>query len=362
MTPTVIDERGRLFGRINLIDAFAAVFVFVLIPIAYGAYILFRTPPATLTAVRPNSVYQGPNQHVTVEGINLRPFLRIAFGTTQALTFAVDSTTSAHVDLPDLLPGAYDVVLYDFRDEVARLPKAFTVLAPATVSFMTMDVTGSFKNLTTEAAQKIQAGQTFKMPTDSVSVLRAAPPVPSTFRMIVGTTPITVGVNGQVEVPATIRINCYSDVLPDGSIRCMTTGPQHSAPVAPDSLLTLPGPQGWATFQVSSVALPFDAPTVEVRAIFSTTPEIAAMVKPGDADADVVSYRNEARGRIVVVNRSAGGAVDATLHVPAVQTAAGWVYHSQPLKAGLPFRFETSGYAIVGTAQAVRPLPAAPSR
>ena len=70
---TVIDERGRVFGRINLIDAAAALFVFVLIPVAYGAYLLFRTPPAKLTSVAPNSVYYGPNQRVQIQGVNLRP-------------------------------------------------------------------------------------------------------------------------------------------------------------------------------------------------------------------------------------------------------------------------------------------------
>jgi len=356
MSLTVIDERGRLFGRINLLDAFAAVFLFVLIPVAYGAYVLFRTPPPKLTAVTPNTVYHGPNQHVSIEGINLRPFMRVAFGNTQALTFAIDSTTSAHVDLPDLLPGVYDVVLYDFRDEVARLPKAFTVLAPATVSFMNMDITGSFKNLTQQAAAKIQAGQTFKMPADTVNVLRAGSPAPSTFRMAIGATPVTVGVPNQFEVRATIRVNCYSDVLADGTVRCMVSGPQQSAPIAPDSLLTVPGPDGWATFQVATVVLPLDAPTVEVHALFTTTPDVAAMVKAGDSDADAVSYSDGARARIVTINRAVNGTIDATLRVPALPATAGWVFHNQPLKAGLPFRFETSAYVIDGTALGVKPL------
>jgi hypothetical protein len=48
---SIVDERGRVAGRINLIDAVAAVAIVVLVPVAYAAYLLFRTPPATLRAV-----------------------------------------------------------------------------------------------------------------------------------------------------------------------------------------------------------------------------------------------------------------------------------------------------------------------
>ena len=44
----IVDERGRVAGRINLIDAVAAVVIVVLVPVAYGAYLLFRTPQPKL--------------------------------------------------------------------------------------------------------------------------------------------------------------------------------------------------------------------------------------------------------------------------------------------------------------------------
>jgi hypothetical protein len=361
MSMTTIDERGRLFGRINLLDAAAALFLFVLIPASFGAYLLFRQPQPTLNAVSPNSIAQGPNQHVVVQGVNLRPFMRIAFGTTQALTFAIDSTTSAHVDLPDLLPGTYDVILYDFRDEVARLPKAFTVTAPASVSFMTLEVAGSFKNLNRAAVDQIRAGAKFTTSGQTTEILRVGTPGSSTFRLNIGQATVTVPVAGQFELPAAIRVDCYSDVLSDGSVRCMVGGPQHPAPVAPDSLLTVPAPQGWAPFQISSIALPVSAPFVDVRATFTENPEIAAAVKTGDIDSDAVSFDNASRGRVIAVNHGAAGTFQARFRVPAVQTTTGWVFHNQPLKAGLPFRFETPAYVIQGMALAVAPA-AGPSR
>ena len=131
---SLVDDRGRVGGRINLIDAIVVVLVVVLVPVAYGAYLLFRTPAPKLLTVEPAKQYQGPNLRVTVNGENLRPFMRVSFGGVQGRTFLIGSTKYAQVDLPDLGPGTYDVELYDFMQEVDRLPKALTILpmAPTT--------------------------------------------------------------------------------------------------------------------------------------------------------------------------------------------------------------------------------------
>ena len=50
---TLLDDRGRVAGRVNLVDAVAAIVILVLIPVAYGAYLLFRTPPPKMLSVSP---------------------------------------------------------------------------------------------------------------------------------------------------------------------------------------------------------------------------------------------------------------------------------------------------------------------
>ena len=124
---TLIDERGRIGGRVNVVDAAAAVVVLLLIPLALGAYLLFRTPTPTLTKVVPAALLEGPDQRLEIDGKNFRPFMRVSFDTIPAKSFLLGSTKYALVDVPDLKPGAYDVVLYDYMREVARLPKALTV-------------------------------------------------------------------------------------------------------------------------------------------------------------------------------------------------------------------------------------------
>ena len=108
---TLVDDRGRIGGRVNLVDAIVAVVILGLIPVAYGAYLLFRMPPATLSSIEKTQLYQGKNLRIVVNGKNLRPFMRVSFNGLQGRTFLLGSTKYAEIDLPDLDPGVYDVVL-----------------------------------------------------------------------------------------------------------------------------------------------------------------------------------------------------------------------------------------------------------
>ena len=87
--------------------------------------------------------------------------MRVSFDTVQGRTFQIGSTKSAFVDLPDLAPGTYDVVLYDYMQEVARLPKALTILPLAAVSILDMEVAGSFKQLSDAQASQLKSGTGF---------------------------------------------------------------------------------------------------------------------------------------------------------------------------------------------------------
>lgn len=345
---TVIDERGRVFGRINLIDAAVGLLLFVLIPVAYGAYVLFRTPPAKITSVTPNRIYHGPNQRIEIQGVNLRPYMRVTFGGMQGVTFVINSTVSATVEVPELPPGVYDIDLFDYKQGVDHLPRALTVLSLAAVPTVDVEIAGSFKGLNETSARELQPGMKLVKGDLAAEILRVGTPVPALFRLLAGTSVLSIPVAGQLELPASLRVRCSTEVAADSMVRCMVPGPQHTSPVAPDSMLTLPAPQGWINFQISTVALTAAPAVVTVRALFSTTPEIAAMVQAGDVDADAVAYTNAQRARIVAVHSARGGIVDATLTVPASRGPSGWIYNNQPLKAGLPLRLETERYVVSG--------------
>jgi hypothetical protein len=316
--------------------------------VAYGAYVLFRTPPAKMTSITPDKLYHGPNQRIEIHGVNLRPYMRVTFGGVQGLTFVINSTTSAQVEVPELPPGVYDVALYDYKQEADHLPQALTVLSLAPVPSVDVEISGSFKGLNTTSAREFQPGIKLAKGDIVAEVLRVGTPVPSVFRMAAGASILSMPVTGQMELPASLRIRCYTEVGGDAMVRCMVPGPQHPAPVAPDSMLMLPASQGWVGFQIGTVALTATPAVVTVRVLFSATPAVAAMIKAGDVDVDAVAYASALRAKVVAVNSVSGGTADATLAVPATLGSTGWVYNNQPLKAGLPLRFETASYVMTG--------------
>jgi hypothetical protein len=140
----VIDDRGRLFGRVNVIDFAVVLFVVALVPLAYAAYALFRPTPPHIVSVSPSTaVYKaGVEQKVTITASWLRPFLRAQIGTYNTRGFEVTSARTADVRFMDLPPGTYDIVLFDESQEVARLPKALKITPRPVDAFGSFDAPG----------------------------------------------------------------------------------------------------------------------------------------------------------------------------------------------------------------------------
>jgi hypothetical protein len=247
-------NRVQAGKRFNLIDAAVAVLILVLIPMAYGAYLLFRTPPPKLTGVVPATLYQGPGLHVEVDGENLRPFMRVSFGSVQGKTFEIDGTRGALVALPDLPAGAYDVVLYDYMQEVSRLPKALTVLPLAAAPSVELDVTGAFKGLSSDRVKGLKAGDRFPPSGDAAAeVLSVGGVSASEVSLRAGAATLRVPMPGQTDLAAVLRVKCSVVAGADGSLRCSFAGSAQPAEVAPGSALSLATPNGWAMFQIDQV-------------------------------------------------------------------------------------------------------------
>jgi hypothetical protein len=256
---TVVDDRGRVARRSNLVDALIAIVLLVLIPTAYGAYLLFRTPTPKLVSVNPTKLYQGKNLQVEIKGENLRPFMRVSFNTIQGRTFLIGSTTSAMVDLPDLGPGVYDVELFDYMQLADRLPKALTILPLAPVPTVDLHVVGKFTGLSAALMAEIKTGTKFPAAGDAqAEVLSVEPAIPARLRLRAGDDTVEVPLTGQLELPAILRVRCYTAANVDGSLRCDMSGPQQAVTVMPDAVLTLPGPQGWVSFQITAVRPPVE--------------------------------------------------------------------------------------------------------
>jgi hypothetical protein len=132
---SLVDDRGRLFGRLNLFDAALIGFAIVLIPIAYGTYLLFRVPRPAITSVKRVEITKeerrvgGPNlvAKLKVQGSGLRPMLRASIDDAPAIGFVFENPNSADLLVGAVAPGSHDLVLYDGVQEVARAPKAVRI-------------------------------------------------------------------------------------------------------------------------------------------------------------------------------------------------------------------------------------------
>jgi hypothetical protein len=121
--------------RFTLFDAAIAGFVVVLIPVAYGTYLLFRAPKPVIASVTRVEIAKeerrigGPGlvAKMKVQGSGLRPLLRATIDDRPAIGFVFETPNSADLLVGALPAGTHDLVLYDGVQEVARLRNGVTI-------------------------------------------------------------------------------------------------------------------------------------------------------------------------------------------------------------------------------------------
>ena len=87
---SVIDQHGRLFGRVNLIDALVALFVLGLIPLAYGTALLFQPARPRIDSVTRVDITNEERRIIAggsllaaklkIKGTGFHPMLRASVG------------------------------------------------------------------------------------------------------------------------------------------------------------------------------------------------------------------------------------------------------------------------------------------
>lgn len=351
----LIDSNGRLFGRINVIDALVGILVLGLVPLAYGAYLLFRTPPPQLVAVEPAELVNGPNLRVSIRGENLRPYMRVSFNGLQGNSFIFRNTSEALVDLNPMPPGVYDVVLYDTAQERSRLRAAFT-LKPSPMPASHVIAVGTFGNLTAAQAAEVKTGMVIPGVGEVVAV---APPLPESTRVYAGPV-IEIPIADAVRVPVALRIGCTVRA-PQGVPQCAVG----DAPLQPLALLLVNTPLGMLPFQLDQLRGTQPLEAVQVVVQIANRRELIAQVEVGDTDhGQYVNPLAAGASVLHIGNRVAMGGdserVDVTLTAQAQRTSTGWTYASQPLRAGAAFTVRTATYELQGTVLRLTPEWTAP--
>lgn len=336
----LVDERGRLFGRLNLFDALVIVLIAGMIPLAYAAYVLFRPPLPKLTGISPAVLVDGPNLKVAIHGENLRPYMRVSFGAVQGKTFLFKDTTQAEVDLEGVLPGDHDVVLYDFAQERGRLPKGLKI-QPSPLPDAALIAVGTLGNVTLEQANQLDPGT--KLP-DVGEILAVGKLQPQVSRVYARLSALEVPVPNAHALPVIIRIACYVRA-PQGAPECAGGG----VALQPTSMLFVNTPIGRLPMQIDQVrsTQPLVPVTVTVR--FSGAPEAMAMMRPSDVDRGEFPNELGANARILSI-----AGTSAQIALEAQDSTNGWLFRNAPLRAGAPFTFRTSSYDVPGTVLAVK--------
>jgi hypothetical protein len=373
----VIDERGRLFGKLNLIDAAVAILVLLLIPLAYGAFVLFRTPAPKITSLVPAQVVEQQAASVEVIGEDLRPFLLAKLGTVAA-DFFVESPTRAEIKVPASLPaGTYDLTLTD-QGRVLTVKPGVLVVAPPTVR-LDVQAVGAFVELEKDEAGLIGPKSIFQAagaPVPIAEVVALKAPEPGTSRVKIGANVFATGALAEMWVPAIVKLRC---AVMNGECRVAGTV------AAPNATIALPWPAqpagahaaqpraAQARFvidQVFPAGMRAQFPTVAaVRVRFVAAPNIFETIKAGDLDlSGVVTETGRAELTEVGTDRQAVTseiqleavprvglkfqqpmvAFTGTARVPVTFTPSGWSYKERPVKVGMPFTFETASGAMSG--------------
>ena len=268
----LVDEHGRLFGRVNLFDAALAAFVIVLIPAAYGTFLLFRTPAIRIASVtrvpitREERRVAGGNRltaKLKVRGSGLRPMLRASIDGVQSLGFVFEDPNSADVLVGEVPPGAHDLVLYDGVQEVARLAKSVTIESTAPPRIAAAGTLMSLDKATADALE---------------SAIRRFASDPRAACSSWGTR--RPQGDGRWQRPLEILLQCDPDPNDEG---CAVSGVALSA--TPPVILKIAGPSGadlaFAIKEVFPSTLPAAA---RARVRLAGAPELLALVRAGDRD------------------------------------------------------------------------------
>ena len=342
----IVDERGRLFGRWNLLDLALLVLILGLIPLGYAAYMLFRDQPPRIVSVTPTLIQQAPEFRLTIKGENLRPYMRVSAGNQQGREFLFKSTEEADIPFPAMPPGTYDIVLYDQAQERFRVPNALTI-SPTGVPATEIVAIGAFGNLDAVGAAKLTAGTELPDVGRILSVGRAVPDLTQVFS---GSKIVAVPNKEALRLPAVVLFKCYVRA-PGGTPFCSVG----DVNITPTFLLNLATPLGQTPFQIERVRSSHPVEPVPIEVRLAGSPSVLSLIRPGDVDLGGTANELAILARVVTVVPESPGALSVNLTAQLQKVDGQWLYDSTPLRIGTSILLRTTRYEAGGVVTKLPP-------
>jgi Domain of unknown function (DUF4330) len=378
----VLDDRGRLFGRINLIDAAVGAFVVLLLPIAYGAFLLFRPARPTITSVDPAQITYIEERaaggtrvegKLKVHGTALRPTLRAMIGTQEAVGFLFETPAAADVLFGEIASGTHDLVLYDGVQEVARARNAVTVSRKPVAQMARVLAIGALITLDRATAEALKPSEAPNVSGTTRTIVALGPLEPDYRRVGFNGGAIDVRVEPLYQRQAAVLVSCELAAAQE----CRADG---SSIGVLDRILTIPTASDPVRFLIRGIvpATPPVAATLSAR--FVASPQVIDRVRTGDRDLPALALdgrgatiasierRPDVAGQLSygfdVADRSGDrgsvesgqtsipdrfGVADVVVRLGVDITPLGWRYRGQALRVGGTLTFTTEMYTMRGS-------------
>jgi hypothetical protein len=367
-----IDADGRVFGRVNLIDALVGVFVVLLVPVAYATYLLFRPPTPQITSVEfaqltfiEDRAAQGSllSGKLKVRGTGFRPVLRATIGGANTIAFIFEDPTSADVLFGDVPPGKHDLVLFDGVHEVARASGAVTIPEKSASGRTSVAVVGTFVDLDEATAASLKTGAKFPSNEPQAEILALGPVVEAGLPI---NNRVDVAVEGKRQRSALVAVRC--EISADQPRECKSAG----ITVGPGLVYLVPGTTNLRL--LIDAVVPASPPTsARLRVRLFGVPDAVSLVRAGDADLPHLSIdqrgavvrtigaRREGTGELTVLLSQEAATVlasaarpetiaslDVTLTAGLDRARQGWRYRGDVVRVGGPLTFTTETYTLRG--------------
>lgn len=341
---SMIDSRGRVFGRLNLVDALILGFLILLVPLGYGTYLLFKPAQPRIDSVEPSAITVAERRigngsvltaKFKIRGSGFTPLLRARIGDNDALGLVFESPNSADVLVGPVPPGKHDLILLDGIQVVARANGAIEIQASTGTPIR---LSGWLIEMDKSAAAAAVPGATVPATAPaSFQVVAAGPDLPGRSRHRFGGVIADGGANGLVDREVVLTTRCDSPPLYE---ECSIGGQVISG--ASPITITLPGGYRFELHEILPVSAPVPA-TVLMR----FTGPAAALVQVGDQDATLDSRS----ARVTAVSGKDGNGATVTLALGLDESREGWRYRGRLVRPGgtLPIatsRYETNGQVL----------------
>lgn len=336
---SVIDKDGRVFGRVNLVDAGIMVVILLLLPIGYATFLLFRPERPSIQSVTRVEVGNEERRvsagtiltaKLKVKGSGFNPLLRARIDSIDAVGLVFETPNSIDVIVGVVPPGKHDLILYDGVQEVARAAGAVEVQAlegPAVRAY------GWLTDLAPEFADTLKPGfGTDATTPGGYQIVALGESSQARVRASLGTMTADLPLPGRREREAELVVRCDWP----NTVACTIDGQRLSQP--PPILIMLPG---GVRFEVVEIAPPGDPKPAMV------TLRLAALagITVGDRDDTVGS-------RAARVTAIAGTTV--TLALGVHESREGWRYRGALLSPGAALTLRTANATVSGVITEVR--------